>query len=259
MSQLSLFSCTVSSSREIVQTNANNGMDRWLKATNAIDVNHPIVRSTEVKITMGIENQRDKAIAIHNWVRENIKFGFSRKFWKTTASETITEGIGFCNPQGTVFVALLRASGIPARLYFVELDQAILFGYLRTNAAYVDHAYSEVFLDGKWIKTDSYIVDSKLFLHAQAKLQAEKRNIGYGTRRNATNKWDGISDSFSQYSPGFTKSEFGIYDDVFDFYSQVNKSNNGSWLIRQIVRFTSHDANERIDRVRNNAKGKVQK
>jgi hypothetical protein len=64
---------------------------------------------------------------------------------------------------------------------------------------YGDHAITEVWLNGSWVKVDSYTVDSSLFKAAQAKLAQGGRTMGYGVHKDGRNSWDGTSDSFVQY------------------------------------------------------------
>ena len=64
---------------------------------------------------------------------------------------------------------------------------------------YGDHAITEVWLNGSWVKVDSYTVDSALFTAGQAKLAQEGGTMGYGVHKDGRNSWDGASDSFVQY------------------------------------------------------------
>ena len=56
-----------------------------------------------------------------------------------------------------------------------------------------------MFLDGKWLKVDSYIVDSKLSRAIKERLQKEGREQGYGAALRGTSVWDGESNAFSQF------------------------------------------------------------
>jgi transglutaminase-like putative cysteine protease len=42
------------------------------------------------------------------------------------ASAVIRAGVGFCNPKSTLFVALLRGAGIPARQHMVSINMNVL-------------------------------------------------------------------------------------------------------------------------------------
>lgn len=163
-------------------------------------------------------------------MRDDIKFGFARGFWDMPASKVETIGLGYCNTKSTLFVALLRAAGIPARQIFVEIDAAVLSGLINPGTAYVDHSYVEVWLDGFWIPTDAYIVDPALFRVAQSRLQQDGRVLGFGVHQTGSNNWDGRTPSFSQFNQldprQISRKRWGAFDDVGAFYRAVPDANN---------------------------------
>jgi len=59
--------------------------------------------------------------------------------------------------------------------------------------------YTEVFLNSKWIKVDSYVLDDQLRNKAIPILIKEDKNVGYGAHVNGTGLWDGKNDAFSQF------------------------------------------------------------
>ena len=246
-----LVACT-SSTKDKNETAPPN---RWLQATELVDHDHPAILKLSKEIVAGGDSDRNKAIKIHNWVRDNIAFGFTKSFWKETASDVLQNRLGFCNTQSTLFVALLRAQGIPSRIQTVSMSQEILSGLLNTGSQFVDHSYSEVYIEGRWIKTDSYILDPELFKAAQTRLKNEKKLVGYGTVLGASNDWDGANDSFSQYfletaPKSFIQKDFGTFGDIGQFYQLQKDSNNGGFFTRFFFRFVNASANRRIDAIR---------
>jgi transglutaminase-like putative cysteine protease len=226
----------------------------YLKSTHYIDSeNIEIIEKTK-QVTGNLNDEKSKAIAIHNFVRDEIKFGFSKSFWKQTASEVLIEKTGFCNTKTTLFIAMLRASKIPARQIFVNIDSSILDGYVDTGSDFVDHSYAEVLINGNWVKTDSYIVDTTLFNSAQKHLADQNRKIGFGTVAGATNQWDGTSNAFSQFLPdavpNLSTANFGEYLDIKDFYSLNPNAINGSWFNRFIFNFIAGATNLKIQKIR---------
>lgn len=186
-------------------------------------------------ITSGIADDRAKAVAIHDWVRDNIRFGWTKQFWADSATDVLASGKGFCNTKSTLFVALLRNVGIPARQHFVTIHSDSLYGLVKTGSEYLDHAYTEV-----WLKTDSYVIDSKLFRNAQARLGTENRLIGYGTIQGGQNIWAGRTDSFAQFvNDGrvdyLTTRDYGVFDDVETFYRTAPGTINGGCFTRAII------------------------
>ncbi|KAH3849774.1 uncharacterized protein LOC127874331 [Dreissena polymorpha] len=214
--------------------------NEWLKQTKYINHKDPAITTLAQSITSGIADDRAKAVAIHDWVRDNIQFGWTKHFWADSATDVLAAGKGFCNTKSTLFVALLRNVGIPARQHFVTIHCDSLHGLVKTGSEYVDHAYAEVYLDGKWLKTDSYVIDSKLFRNAQARLTTENRLIGYGTIQGGQNTWDGRTDSFAQFvNDGrvdyLTTRDYGVFEDVETFYKTAPETINGGRFTRAII------------------------
>jgi Transglutaminase-like superfamily len=238
---------------------AEEEMKPYLIPTEFIDSDNQTILETSRSLTAHLASEKDKAIAIHDFVRDHVKFGFSRNFWKQKASEVLQEGKGFCNTKATLFIALLRASNVPAKQVFVNINSQILTGFFDRISAFVDHSYVSVFLDGRWINTDSFIVDSQLFESSQALLSKQRRKLGYGTVLGATHKWNGASDSFSQFLPALvdnlTTSSASDYTDVGDFYSRSPDAINGSWIGRLLFVFFASSANNRIQKLRESPSG----
>ena len=164
-------------------------------------------------------------------------------------------GVGFCNTKGTLFAAMLRAAGISARQHFVDISAAILSPFIDPGTPYVDHSFVEVWVDGRWWSTDSYIVDRPLHTMAMKRLAAGGKVLGFGVHRDGSSDWDGASDSFCQYvrSPNFptlSTRDHGVHDDVGAFYASGNGLNRLNPLLRLGFGFFARSANRRIEAVR---------
>lgn len=230
-------------------------IDRWLSETKFINHQHPTIKELASQLTWGLGTDKEKAVAIHNWVRDNIMFGWTKSFWCDSATDVLKAKMGFCNTKSTLFIALLRCSGIPARQMFVTIHRDILKGIVTPRTDYLDHSYCQVYLEGKWVNTDSYILDSKLFEVAQSKLASEIISIGYGTILGGSNKWDGEHDSFSQFlNDGrvdyLSNREFGLYEDMEDFYANASNTTNGARLIRFLFFLLHWKFNKNIEQIR---------
>lgn len=200
-------------------------MAQWLKPTRYLNFNHPNVQQVLNSITRNCSSDQEKAVAIHEFVRTSVLFGFGPKFANYTASEVLELGVGFCNTKATLFNALLRGAGIPARQHFVGLNADVLRGFV-SPGAWVDHSWTEVFLNGKWVSVDSYTVDPVIEAYGKQKLIVEKATLGYGVHIEGTSKWDGNGDAFIQCVGGFTSPDrnitcvdFGTFNDTEEFYS----------------------------------------
>ncbi|MEM9177961.1 MAG: transglutaminase-like domain-containing protein, partial [Myxococcota bacterium] len=232
--------------------------DVHLEATTYVDAAHPRIVATAQRIVGGAANDRERAILLHDFVRDEIRFGFAPRFWDQTASEVLESGVGFCNTKSTLFVALLRAVGIPARQSFVTIDARILDGVIDPRTAYVDHSFAEVSIDGEWIKTDSYIVDRTLARVARAQLREQGRVIGLGVHVNGVSDWDGRSDAFSQFVddgtlPNLSTRNHGVYPDVGAFARSGKAKNVLRGPAKWFFGFFARAANRRADAIRSRA------
>lgn len=230
-------------------------MDDFLRPTVYIDSGHTEIMKVVNELAKPGASQRETAIALFSFVRE-VPFGFATGFWDNKASDVLRAGRGYCNTKSTLFTALLRAAGIPARQHFVEIDAAILFGILDPGTAMVDHSYVELQLDGEWVATDAYIVDPPLFAAAQRQLAADNRLLGYSAHATGSNDWDGASPSFSQYNildpRPIGSKRWGVCADVGDFYARVGDTHNRlNILLRASVGLMAAPANRRADTLRN--------
>lgn len=154
------------------------------------------VREVVEKATAGVATERGKAIALHDYVRDKIKFGFNRYFDMSKPDHTLDLGIGHCNAKGELMVALFRKVGLEAYHHFVVLPKDIIKGVIPPSKCWLipaelSHCYTEVRVEGTWCDIDSYILDTPLLRAARTKLSEEGRTLGYGSHIHATNHWDG--------------------------------------------------------------------
>ena len=220
-----------------------------------IDSTHPVIQQKAMELTATLSNDQAKAIAIHDFVRDAIQFGFPAPFYEMKASDVLVARVGFCTPKTTLFIALLRAAGIPARQRFVDISVEILHGLVNPGTPFLDHSYAEVFVHDRWIRVDSYIVDPFLYRTAQDQLAKEGRIIGYGVHRDGSMEWDGVHDSFVQFVNNgtftqLTTRDYGSYQDIGDFYAQVSGWNKKTFLKDLLFRFFHKTANKRIESLR---------
>jgi hypothetical protein len=80
-------------------------------------------------------------------------------------------------------VALLRLVDIPARLRYVELRGDILRG-LTSSVASASRPVAEIWLNGHWVRTDTYIFDAVYMAAARQRLKDTDWEWGYGIHRN---------------------------------------------------------------------------
>ena len=173
---------------------------------------------------------QERAVALHDYVRERVRFGFNKYFDAAEPEYTLACGVGHCNPKSRLMVALFQEAGFESHMHFVAIPKDILKGALPASRywmipAELSHSYVDVHVEGIWCSIDSHIVDTPLLQAAQARLAAEGRRLGYGARIDSTNVWDGQSDAFSQFDPDLRIEDHGRVDDL-DAYFDSRKYRN---------------------------------
>ena len=174
--------------------------------------------------------ERENAIALHDYVRDNVKFGFNKYFDASTPDYTLTFGQGHCNPKSRLMVALFRGLGLEAHQRFVVIPKGRLRDSIPSSQFWisgpqVSHSYVDVKIHGEWCEIDSFIVDPPLLKGALSKLAKENRTSGYGARLGSVNSWDGKSNAFSQFSPSMMLEDHGRVDDLETFFHSKSYRN----------------------------------
>ena len=241
---------------KIASAETDDAPDRWLRATRLIDKDHHRVRETALSIIAGKNTQVEKALAIFKFVRDEIRFGFTRGFWDNKASDVLASRTGYCNTKSTLFMALLRVADIPVRQVFVDIDRSVLYGIINPGTPYVDHSYVEVLLNGIWVATDAYIVDAPLFSSAQTRALQEDKLLAYGVHATGQMEWDGASPAFAQFNQldprPISTRRWGVFEDVADFYDKAEDPwNRLNPLLRASFGRLAASANRRAERIRN--------
>ncbi len=200
-------------------------MARPLRAINDEDT---AMSLTETKLDRIVEQavectdtKTQLAVALHDYVRDTIAFGFTPFFDAASPTKTLALGVGHCNPQARLMVELFRRAGFSARFQPVTIRDDVLRGAVRA-VPQLSHVFTEVKLGGRWVRLDSYIVDPPLRRTAVAKLKAQSRDLGYGCHVTATGDWDGASDCFSQVAdPEMIVEVHDPVDDIRTFYAST--------------------------------------
>ncbi len=133
-------------------------MLEYLAETEFLDISSSEVQSTIQQLNLRGMNNREKAVRIFEYVRDSTKYsikgvGVSPDLFK--ASTTLRRDNSFCIPKAVTLCTLARAVGIPSRLHFVDFINHRLTPELvelwGTNVM-ASHCYSELYIDGKWVK-----------------------------------------------------------------------------------------------------------
>ena len=131
---------------------------QYLRSTFFIDCDAPAVLDKSGELTAGILKERDKAIRIFNFVRDQIRYNVysprpSPEDFR--ASHVLSQKEGYCVQKAVLLVALARAARIPARLRFARIRQHLIspsFLEKRGSNLFPYHGLADLHIDGKWVK-----------------------------------------------------------------------------------------------------------
>lgn len=88
----------------------------YLKPTELIQVNDPLIQQKAIELTKNVDNPYDKAYEIFKYVNLNTNYDYNiGEHSNKGALSALTYHEGVCQDYAQLFVALCRASGIPAR------------------------------------------------------------------------------------------------------------------------------------------------
>lgn len=189
------------------------------------DYDHPTVINLTSRLAQARQTPFEKVESIFNYVRDEMKFGFPPVWDEVKASQSVDYGLGYCNTKATLFVALCRAAGIPARVHFGLIDIQIMYGIMPSFVFPLmpklgGHSWTEVQLDGQWKPIDSYINDKPFYDQAIIRLKQTGRPFGYSVSFK-----DGKSAcEFNFGEKGFVhmgavREDHGVWDDASDYFA----------------------------------------
>ena len=118
----------------------------YLSSSTNCQVTNEAIVSLANRLTAGMTNSYDKAVAIYNYVRDEISYSF---YYDTHygAAGTLNAGTGNCVDQSHLSVALYRAAGLPARY----VHGTCVF----SSGSTYGHVWCQVLLGDTWIVSDS--------------------------------------------------------------------------------------------------------
>lgn len=137
----------------------NDSRDPDLTPSEMVESEHPEIVALAEQITQGSESDQDKSLKIHDWVAENINYDaatfLSGGDRVDTALETLRGRLTDCDGYARLNIALHRAVGIKARIIVgtvIDIQSGESWAQVDLNNP--NHAWNEVFVDGRWITHD---------------------------------------------------------------------------------------------------------
>jgi transglutaminase-like putative cysteine protease len=132
-------------------------MNEYLQPGHFVDSAHPAVVEFSATHAKG-KTRRERAVSLYYAIRDGIRYNPFQNF---TVDETyrgsvcIERGVGWCVPKAALLAACARADGIPARVGFADVKNHLTTPELTEKMGtdlFVFHGYTELLLDGKWVK-----------------------------------------------------------------------------------------------------------
>lgn len=154
----------------------NDSRDPDLVPSEMVESEHPEIIALAQQITQESDSDQEKSLKIHDWVAGNINYDaatfLSGGDRVDTALETLRGRLTDCDGYARLNIALHRAVGIKARIIVGSvIDIQSGESWTQVDLDNPNHAWNEVFVDGRWITQDTtwdagYIGSNNQFIRA---------------------------------------------------------------------------------------------
>ncbi len=129
----------------------------YLRATTFVDSDDPAIQAFARRAVGDAHTVKDKAIALYRAVRDLIQYDPYIDFLDPAefrASAVLQAGKGFCVGKSALLAATARVCGIPARPGYADVRNHLTSQRLRDRVGdtFYWHSYTELNIDGKWVK-----------------------------------------------------------------------------------------------------------
>jgi transglutaminase-like putative cysteine protease len=129
----------------------------YLAPAEYIDSDHPAIMAFAAKTVTRDMPAAEKARRFYLAAREirydpDLDYGDPEIY---RASSVLEAGHAYCVGKAALFAALCRAGGVPARVAFADVTNHLSSEKLREKMGtnyFAWHGFTEVFLDGRWVK-----------------------------------------------------------------------------------------------------------
>jgi len=161
-------------------------LDQFLECTELCDWDNPEVMTAAENVTRGSVSREEAALKIFYFLRDEVVFSISDS--RTRASQTLKSRAGECGTKTNLHVALLRASGIPARFHISRCRSVVLTGVIpdwlsSRMPEVVSHFWPEAYLSGRWVACEG-LFDKALYEALLSRDAIDRQQI-------PTIDWDG--------------------------------------------------------------------
>ena len=141
-----------------MESNLHKEFQAYLQPTFYIDSDSPEVIKFAKSTVNETQSDIDKAVNLYYAVRDQIRYSpygivFDPDVFK--ASWLLEAETGFCIQKSILLAAATRVVGIPSRLGYADVRNHLaterLIALMRTDEFFF-HGYTELYLEGKWVK-----------------------------------------------------------------------------------------------------------
>src|SRR5207253_4469722 len=132
-------------------------MNEYLQPGRFVDSAHPKVMAFASQHAKGA-NGCDKAVTLYDALRDSIRYNPFQNFLSEDtyrASACLEQNLGWCVSKAALLAAAARAAGIAARVGFADVKNHLTTPELTEKMGtdlFVYHGYTELYLEGKWVK-----------------------------------------------------------------------------------------------------------
>lgn len=153
---------------------------QYLRAEAGVESDDSQIRAKALEVTAGKESTRERVEALIGFVVDHLAYDLSAPSRNRGALAGFTSGFGVCTEYAGLFVAMARASGIPARLVYGWARDTGLNGSL--NAAN-RHVWAEYYDSERgWVPVDPTFAEAQedlLAFDAQNHIAQDLRNATF--------------------------------------------------------------------------------
>ncbi|MGO4527937.1 transglutaminase family protein [Paenibacillus sp. 2TAF8] len=230
-------------------------MNNYLEQTQLLNYNHSAIQSLIRSRNWASLPVKEQILHAYNYVRDEIEFGYNRSD-DIQASEVLQDGYGQCNTKGILFMALLRALGIPCRIHGFTIHKQLQKGamkgwYYKLSPKEIIHSWIEVLYNDRWLNIEGFILDLAYLTKLQQKFeQCTGSFCGYGVAtddfQNPAIFWN-ENDTYVQ-KEGIVQ-DFGTFDNPDQFFSLHPQKLN---VIKRMIfsHVVRHLMNRNVRRIR---------
>lgn len=133
-------------------------MDAYLKPGRFVDSDAPSVIAFAKRVAASEAEPRALAQKLYYAVRDEILYDPYIDYWDEasySASGCLAAGKGFCVGKAALMAAAARVLAIPSRVGFADVKNHLATPRLLEvigSDVFIYHGYTELFLDGHWVK-----------------------------------------------------------------------------------------------------------